>query len=85
MSQIAQQDHLYINVDDLALDEPALIASYFWNELEEKAKAGTLCDVILINFRGNFAKIFSAEFDDEDNLVNASYAFSGDVYSIVKQ
>lgn len=72
-------------VDDLALDEPARIASYFWNELEEKAKAGTLCDVILINSRGDFAKISSAEFDDEGDLANACYAFSGAVHSIEKQ
>lgn len=85
MSQIAQQDHLYINVGDLGLDEPAAIALDFWKELEEKAKAKTLCDVILIDSEGNFAKISSATFRDNGDFLAVSYVYNTTVYTIEKQ
>ena len=68
MSQIAQQDHLYVevgNVEQLTTEEKAL--------LKEKAKNGTLLDVVLKDQYDCKAKIIGY-----DNAAFAYYATSAE-------
>lgn len=85
MSQIAQQDHLFIEVGHTAMDELNVdpVKSQIWPILEEKFKAGTLQDCIIRNDYGEFAKILSCTVDWETKeLTEVSVTFEMSVIGI---
>ena len=75
MSQIAQQDHLYIPVENLA---EITVTDDFWATLSAKFKAGTLLDCVLTDSYGQFGKIVSVGTNPDDGeLLFAEYIFDG--------
>lgn len=66
MSQIAQQDHLFIEIGDAGMDElnNEPLKSELRSIFNEKFKAGTIADCILRNNNGDISKVVAAHWDD---------------------
>jgi len=82
MSQIAQQDHLYIEVGEKGLDE---LGPAEFPALEEKFKAGTLMDCIFRTDDGSLAKILGAEVNEAGVLGSVYYMSSGVIGTISRE
>ena len=85
MSQIAQQDHLYIDVT-ANLDEGETVMSEVGPKLLECAKGGTILDVVLRRVTPEmtmFASIIAADYGDK--AIVATWLFEGTIASGVYQ
>ena len=80
-AQVAQQDHLYIEVSELGMDEIGSIVEEIWPVLETKFKAGTLQDAIFHNDKGEFGKILGIQVE-EGELFKVSYMAYGDILGL---
>lgn len=78
MSQIAQQDHLYVNVqnvEELTDGDKAVIL--------EKYKNGTLADVILVDSFGGYSKVLFFQNIVNQNELNVSFVYGDTIIAMV--
>lgn len=77
MAQIAQQDHLFVEVDSL---EESVFTDEQKAELLEKHKQGVLLDVVLVDKYKMVSKILAIEVADTGMVI--SYMYETDPHAV---